>query len=268
MTKGVFYTGFGGEPYANMAFDEWLLEQALGAPEVIFLRLYSWREGAITIGRHQPYDRAVVPSAVGATPVIRRITGGRSLFHDPSEYTYAVAVGRPEGDAVGMPSFASGVAERVAWGLTAFLDTRGIQAALVRRSGPAESRPIGRQPVPCFSSPARWELVSGGAKIVASAQRRVGEVVFQHGAIKVAGVAGHPALPVEGATPSSALQPIDEKDFRGAEGDFLMAMRQALGASFERRTLSARQRRTLDGRAAALAERALSRREVVLNKAS
>ena len=86
------YSQYGCDPYENMAADEWLMEQAFSRPGYVALRLYTWNAGAITFGYNQDVDRAVDYSALNGTPLIRRITGGRALYHDPSELTYAIVV--------------------------------------------------------------------------------------------------------------------------------------------------------------------------------
>ena len=47
--------------------------------------------------------------------------------------------------------------------------------------------------------------MAGQQKVVASAQRRLGNAILQHGSIKVKGLVNHPALPqIDGASADSA----------------------------------------------------------------
>ncbi|MCK4573421.1 MAG: hypothetical protein KAU36_03575, partial [candidate division Zixibacteria bacterium] len=92
MRKILFHNHFAAGPHFNMAFDEWLFARACESPGSIMLRLYSWRPGAITFGFNQKEQTAVDCERLNGTPLIRRVTGGRALYHDPSELTYAIAV--------------------------------------------------------------------------------------------------------------------------------------------------------------------------------
>ncbi|MEW5994909.1 MAG: hypothetical protein AB1744_11010 [Candidatus Zixiibacteriota bacterium] len=194
MARAVLYRHFAADPCFNMGFDEWLALQAASHPNTVFLRLYTWAVGAITLGVHQQSWRAVDWTAVGDTPVIRRVTGGRAVYHDPSELTYAVAV---DTDAVDLPALRGAVAatsESLADVLTTFLRRAGMCVQYARQSSPRESEPSVLHKMPCFESFSRHEVLSGSHKVVASAQRRFGSVLLQHGSIKLNGIPIHPAL--------------------------------------------------------------------------
>lgn len=178
-----------------MAFDEWLFGQALDDPGLVAIRLYTWQPGAITIGLNQRAEIALDWRAVGRTVVIRRATGGRAIYHDPSELTYSVVVGADTTRRMGGGGSTSRFSGVVANGLSRFLAQQGVGAEFVRRSSPSDHRPVAGHPAPCFASFARHELVSAGRKVVASAQRSIAGAVLQQGSIKISGVAGHAALP-------------------------------------------------------------------------
>jgi len=99
MQQYYFYRHCAADPFFNTAFDEMMLDFVLGRPDVILLRLYTWMPGTITIGLNQEMERALDVSRLGNTPLIRRVTGGRAVYHDPTELTYAVAV-NPEGSGL------------------------------------------------------------------------------------------------------------------------------------------------------------------------
>lgn len=188
------FSHHGAEPYYNMAFDEWMFGRALRSPASVFLRLYTWQPGAITIGYNQNYDRAVDHSRLDGCAIIRRVTGGRALYHDPSEVTYSVAVGEEGFDLMSPSGSASEPSRVISEVLVSFLSRAGIESELVRRSSASESRSDFFHKAPCFASFSRYEIASRGSKVVASAQRRIGRTIFQHGSIKICGVAAHPAL--------------------------------------------------------------------------
>lgn len=195
MVPALFFKHYAAEPEFNMAFDEWLFFRAQATPGAIFLRLYSWNKGAITLGVNQCADKAVDFSKIGDTKVIRRITGGRAVFHDLSEITYALAV-NPH--APGRERFRGSVTATstlIAEALQRFLCVIDIDTVRADSNPTRNLRPGSLHKVPCFISAARNELIAGGKKIVASAQRQIRGVLLQHGSIKISGLAAHPALP-------------------------------------------------------------------------
>lgn len=196
MRTAIFYAHFGGDPYFNMACDEWLMEAARRSPETVFLRLYTWRPGTVTIGLNQRADSAYDASYIGSTPIIRRVTGGRALYHDLSELTYAVALDTDGADhGSGLTGSISETSRIISEALAAFVDSCGRPVSYVKTSSPENARPDFFHRAPCFASRARYELTDPAGKVVASAQRRIGSVLLQHGSIKLFGVAPHPALP-------------------------------------------------------------------------
>ncbi len=210
----ICYGHHAGDPYFNMAFDEWMLGEALIHPDRMLIRLYTWGVGCITFGCNQKRETAVNMEQLGDTPVIRRITGGRALFHDPSELTYSIAV---HDDCID-PSVRSSVAASsavLAAVLVDFLGRVGIRSDYARQSARDNSRPEFFHKAPCFASHARHEVISDRGKMIASAQRRIDRVMLQHGAIKINGLAAHPALPMtsDNQLPANKLVFVDEAQF-------------------------------------------------------
>jgi len=218
-----------------MAFDEWLFGQAVHDPGFVAFRLYTWLPGAITIGLNQRAEMALDWRAIGSTVVIRRATGGRALYHDPSELTYSVVVGADTTRRLCAGGSTSRLSGLIAHGLTRFLIRQGIGAEFVRRSSPVDQRPVADHTMPCFASFARYELVSGGRKVVASAQRRTGDAVLQHGSIKMGGVTNHAALPGIGdlGGPDSELQSLDYEWLMKAARDLFAAIAESIGVDWK-----------------------------------
>lgn len=214
MNEAVFYSQAECDPYYNMACDEWMFQQVCQHPNKLYLRLYDWAEPTITFGVNQQRERALDFSQLNGTPVIRRITGGRALYHDRSEFTYSIAVNLDAwaGQSwVGSPSHLFRV---VAEGLTEFVTAMGKPADYCRKSAVSNSRPGFFHRAACFASLARYEIVADEKKVVASAVCRIGHVLLQHGAIKLGGAASHPALhglEAEGTTYSVDSPPISEE---------------------------------------------------------
>jgi len=157
-----------------MAVDEALLESArCGA---VTLRLYGWEPGCLSFGRNQTargrYDGA--RAADRGFDVVRRPTGGRSVFHC-RELTYSVTA--PAEALGGLRDTYLRINRALATGLCEL----GAPAAVVdgRTRGPTP-RPTVRA---CFRDPLPGEVVADGRKLIGSAQWRDGEALLQHGSL-------------------------------------------------------------------------------------
>src|SRR2546428_5233893 len=167
---------------ANMAVDAALLgevERFPGARTVV--RFYGWRRPTISLGRNQKVENAVDVDYCRANgiDVVHRPTGGRAVLHD-DELTYAVI----SNDSSFFGDTIYGNYKRVSEALCLGYTRLGVPAVLApdtRKTTPVSN---GGDP-PCFLSPARYELVVGGRKIVGSAQRRVRRSFLQHGSMPI-----------------------------------------------------------------------------------
>jgi lipoate-protein ligase A len=112
--------------------------------------------------------------------LVRRPTGGRAVLH-ADEITYAFCA--PTVGAFREKGITE-VYRMLAHALQRGLSGLGVDAELVRgrpsAGGGEEERD---SPTPCFTTPARHELLWRGRKLVGSAQRRVEGAVLQHGSI-------------------------------------------------------------------------------------
>lgn len=223
------YSHFAGDPYFNMAFDDWTARQVVETEGAVIIRLYTWKAPAITFGYHQSVDRAFDLSRLRETPAIRRITGGRALLHDPSELTYAIGMNLTGHSFEQKFDTVSAASEFISKVLVEFVTSLGWESQYVRQSSAENSRPDIFQTAPCFSSRARYEVVSGGKKLVASAQRRFSHGLFQHGSIKIGGIASHPAL--SGAFDAEAREPVTGERFMQSSTKFFETMSESLGMS-------------------------------------
>jgi len=234
MHYGIFYATFSCGPFFNMAMDEWMFRRAIDCPGTILLRLYTWNSGAITFGINQNVNRVVNERKLNGTPLIRRATGGRALYHEPSELTYSIAVNSA---GLGITAFKGSLGESsraISLALLQFLGAMDIRAHYVRLSSEQFLSKESFHSQPCFQSSARQEIVGEKGKIIASAQRRIGDAFLQHGSIKINGVKNHPALPV---TPNNSLnirglQLIDRAAFQTISALFRDQMGQSLEVDF------------------------------------
>ena len=245
-----------------MALDEWLAWRASLEPVEIYLRLYTWRVGAITIGLHQKKELALDFSRLSGTPVIRRITGGRAVYHDPSELTYAIAINTRHIRNPRLVGSLSKTSVAIAEALTRFLTRLGIKSRCVRRSSRRDHPAAFFHTAPCFDSVSRYEVVTDSRKIIASAQRRIKTTILQHGAIKLCDIAPHPALGGQSRRNFcvSDAAPITKNRFDLMASLFAWEMGAFFGLLFEERQLGEADWGEVDCRTATLRNNPLARR--------
>lgn len=146
---------------ANMARDEQLMDSS-----VLTLRLYSWAEPTLSLGRFQKDEFPGIPT-------VRRPSGGRALWHG-DEITYAVV----------MPGSGS-IPLRQAFCHV----TRGLKVALHAlglteiESCAVDAIPSSRNNPSCMAVLREGELSARGKKLAGSAQVRRRDVTLQHGSI-------------------------------------------------------------------------------------
>lgn len=161
----------------NMAVDEALLQVAIEGEGRPTLRLYWWRPDTLSLGANQRVEGALDTAALEADGcgLVRRPTGGRAILH-AEELTYSVTAPAPGGGTLAAYRWLAG-------GLRSGLSRVGVEVDLERMPNPASKRLDTRYP--CFAAAGRYELVSGGRKVVGSAQRRRRGWLMQHGSILV-----------------------------------------------------------------------------------
>lgn len=146
-----------------MAADQVLLEAC--TPETLpTLRLYSWQQPTLSIGRNEALDDLLDPQRLQqlGIPVIRRTTGGKAVLHG-FDLTYSVS------GAVLHPEFAGGVLDNyrfLAQGFLRFFQALGLQPELQgeRLSKDSDAHI-------CFTDPAAYEILVDGRKLIGNAQR-------------------------------------------------------------------------------------------------
>jgi lipoate-protein ligase A len=160
----------------NMAIDQALLEEA-GRTGNGFARLYRWEPHCLSFGRHEPalrrYDRGRI--AAQRLDTVRRPTGGRAVWH-AGEVTYAVAA-----PLSWFGTLAEGY-RAIHTAVAAAIERLGVPASLA-----PHGRPVAVSAGACFASPAGGEVLSGGRKLVGSAQLRLADAFLQHGSLLLDG---------------------------------------------------------------------------------
>ena len=224
----LFFEHYAKDSYFNMAFDEWMLQKSTEYESCFFLRLYSWSPGGITIGVNQNEQKAVDFGNLDTTPVIRRITGGRAIFHDESELTYSLVV---KNNQILDSTHLNFLNANITKALMLFLKEIGIDSEFVKKSSRSNAVKEFFHKAPCFDSFAKYEIISNQKKIIASAQRKFGNVIIQHGSIKINGIVKHPAID---ATSNNSIdcQQVTGDDFRIAVGKIQKAFEKQFSFCF------------------------------------
>ena len=163
----------------NMALDEALWSGAEDGPErCVTVRLFAWKPRCLSIGYHQALKEACDAEfcRLSGIDVVRRPTGGKAVLHD-DEVTYSVTA--PFGTAPFTGLDLVGTYDVIARALASGLSALGLKVELQERRTLAP--PAGSDP--CFLVPSHKEVLSGGRKVVGSAQRRGKKAFLQHGAV-------------------------------------------------------------------------------------
>jgi lipoate-protein ligase A len=171
------------EALFNMALDYHLFSLCESGSEEAYLRFYTWKPPALSLGYHEP--ERIVDSAAAredGIEVVRRPTGGRVVLHK-NDLTYCVvlplsALPACSGSgAAGVTEIYRRISECLVEGLLPLSADLGIDRGKTR--GPVEGAR------PCFASTSRYEITHRGRKVVGSAQRVGRRSVLQHGSIPV-----------------------------------------------------------------------------------
>lgn len=159
----------------NMALDEALLMSHAAESSPPTLRFYSWSPPAISLGNAQKLEEIDFQACqANGVNVVRRITGGRAVFHD-DELTYSLVASednqRISGDIT--ESY-----HKIACGLHEGLKKLGAEVGMARRPEKSSDKTAA-----CFDAPSWYELIWQGKKVTGSAQTRKKHVILQHGSI-------------------------------------------------------------------------------------
>jgi lipoate-protein ligase A len=148
-----------------MAIDEAILTARIRnlAPNTI--RFYRWNPPAVSIGKFQGMEKEVQLDNCGkhAVDVVRRITGGGTVYHDTrGEITYSVIASKEDLEARDITA----VYAKIYAGLAEALKILGLKTDF--NEGNAKACP---------------NLTVNGKKISGSAQSHKGDIVLQHGTL-------------------------------------------------------------------------------------
>lgn len=173
-------TGFNPGSF-NMDYDLELVRNFSGSP---VLRVYQWNPYCVSLGANQNYD-SVDQSKVFADglDIVKRPTGGRAILH-AEELTYSVVY--PVSDDKTPKQIYREINLALKNGLVLYnSDLENIELEHTQPHFPTFYKDA--KSTLCFAVSAMNELNYRGKKIVGSAQRKIGNVILQHGSILCGG---------------------------------------------------------------------------------
>ena len=168
----------------NMALDEALLQSAIDYDECV-LRWYRWDRATASLGYFQGHAELQEDLRVAALPVVRRLSGGGTIVHD-DEWTYGLVLPAQQ-RVIHQPHE---LYDLVHTAIVAVLQSAGFEVAL--RGATHKAAP---EPVLCFSRQDAHDVVSGGYKVLGSAQRRRKGALLQHGSLVLRASPAAPQYP-------------------------------------------------------------------------
>lgn len=170
-------TGFNTGKF-NMDFDLQLVSQSENNESV--LRFYRWKPFCISLGANQPFNSInLKKTEQSGLDVVKRPTGGRAILH-AEELTYSVV--HPITSEFSPKVLYKEINLALKRGLSCYnptlqkLGLENIQPHFPSFYKEAKSDL-------CFAVSAKSEINFEGKKLVGSAQRKIGNVVLQHGSI-------------------------------------------------------------------------------------
>ena len=161
----------------NMDFDLELVHNFSGIP---VLRIYRWKPFCISLGANQDFNSIDQVKAIDdVIDIVKRPTGGRAILH-AEELTYSVVY----------PISADHSPKQIYKDINlALLDGLINYNPLLKKIELEHTQPHfpsfykDTKSTLCFAVSAMNELNYEGRKIVGSAQRKIGDVILQHGSI-------------------------------------------------------------------------------------
>ncbi len=170
-------TGFHSGKF-NMALDIRLAKQCKTDEAV--LRLYRWKPYCISLGANQNFDSIDITKTENDNiDLVKRPTGGKAILH-AEELTYSVVM--PIYKNTSVRKIYNEINMALADGLKKY-DSKLNFVELENLQPDFRSFYKEEKSAVCFAVPAKSELKFEGKKLAGSAQRKMGNVVLQHGSI-------------------------------------------------------------------------------------
>lgn len=162
----------------NMDLDLYLTKNC--SPDEAYFRLYRWKPYCISLGANQDISEIdSIQSKKDNIDIVKRPTGGKAILHS-EEITYSIVLhlnnhltpsmiyrdinlALINGLIIYNEKFRSSELEKIQPDLKSFYNTT--------------------QSFACFANTAKSEVKYNGKKLIGSAQRKLGNIILQHGSI-------------------------------------------------------------------------------------
>lgn len=166
------------DPYMNMAVDEALLQTYDYNKQMPVLRFYRWPAPAISIGISQKPLEALNMPSIRARNIsfVRRITGGEGIYHD-CEITYSLVCSKAD---LELPDSVRKSFRAITNFILEAYREFGLKPYY---AGDTQEYAHGEAASFCYSSKEHFDVMVDGKKIGGNAQKRTGDIIFQHGTI-------------------------------------------------------------------------------------
>ncbi|MDM8532805.1 lipoate--protein ligase family protein [Anaerolineales bacterium HSG25] len=167
----------------NMAIDEAILYALAEQKTQPTLRFYQWQPACLSLGYNQKWvEINQIECAAQGVTWTRRATGGKAIFHT-DELTYSLITHNDD------PRIEGGILrsyKALSQALLQGLKQLGVEVRQAEKRTQPRSKADRKSPV-CFDTPAQYELIWQGKKLVGSAQLRRKNIVLQHGSLPLHG---------------------------------------------------------------------------------
>jgi len=167
------------EPCINMAIDEAILRGYIAGAAPPTLRIYGWKPEGISLGyfqdAHQVLD--IARCAERNIPFVRRTTGGEAIFHG-DDVSYSIVCSRRD---LAFPRPVKEGFKRLCSFLINAYRKLGLEASFFceNKGGFTKKRNSGF----CLAANQAFDIAIEGKKIGGNAQKRIKDIIFQHGSI-------------------------------------------------------------------------------------
>jgi len=232
-----------------MAVDEALLmsfDPELSPP---ILRTYGWHPPALSLGRFQNAAEVLDLERCrhDSVDIVRRVSGGGTIYH-ADELTYSIICSQSQ-----IPPAASVKDSfRVLTGfLIEFYRSLGLKACYAVDADPGNVG-LGGRTAFCFAGKESFDILLDGRKIGGNAQRRLKNVIFQHGSIPFINRAQHGLQYMKDRTPEHAEHTVSlfdcgvTADITALKSMLVEAFKQNMDVDISVESLSPDERRMAD----------------------
>lgn len=174
MTKWRLVLSGSENPFVNMAVDEAILKN-YKADKIPTIRFYSWDPAGMSVGCFQPVEKILNVNFLkkSGIPIVRRMTGGESIFHD-NDLSYSIVCSARDMD------FPRSVKDSY-FVLIEFIVNFYKEMSLA----PEYFDHIARGSDFCFANKNIFDIKIKGKKLGGNAQKRSKDIIFQHGSIPI-----------------------------------------------------------------------------------